>query len=207
MGVSERRLVSSCVVLVLTLAGCSRTADVPTINASMTGVMEPQAEKIWDLVSAAYNDVGDGLIGRKISDADWQKIEAASLALKQRADVIEQAEHIYVADANEPILGSQAVGVKSQSGSAWEAVDASTVQSRIDARPDLFKQKAHVLVAAADTIHRAAQTKDAALLYKAASGMDEVCDGCHEPFWGTDEPPPFPGEHRAIRTQVKRHIS
>jgi hypothetical protein len=21
--------------------------------------------------------------------------------------------------------------------------------------------------------------------------MDAVCDGCHEKFWGTDEPPPF----------------
>ncbi len=182
----------ACAAAVLGLAGCSKKPVAPTINASMTGVMEPQAEKIWDLVSAAYNDVGDGLVGGRISDADWQKIEAASAALRQRADAIEQAEHIYVADANEPILGSQAVGIKSSAGPAWEAVNAKIVQARIDANPALFKQKAHVLVQTAETIHQAAQTRDSALLYKAASGMDEVCDGCHEPFWGTDEPPPFP---------------
>jgi len=176
------------------LGGCSRKDDTPTINASMTQIMEPNAEKIWDIVSTAYNEIGDGLVADKISDADWKKIGEASRALKERAEIIATAKYIRVADANEPILGSQAVGVKGKIGTDWDAVDAKTVQARIDARPDLFKQKARVLVDAADAIGRAAQTRDVALLYKVSSGMDEVCDGCHEPFWGTDEPPP-PATH------------
>lgn len=172
------------------LFGCTHEAEVPTINASMRGVMEPEAEKIWAVTSKAYNDVGDGLVPDKISAADWAAIAESSRKMKAQAEMIATAQHVVVANANEPILGSQAVGTKSNNGPAWDAVGADTVQRRIDARPDLFKQKARDLVDAADAIQRAAQTKDAALLYRISSGLDETCDSCHEPFWGTDEPPP-----------------
>ena len=176
----------------LCLWSCARTVQAPTINATMTGVMEPSADRIWNIVSNAYNDVGDGLIAAKIGDADWKAVAEESTKLKDRAQILATARHIVVADANEPILGSQAAGVKGDIGAAWDAVDANTVQGRVDAKPDLFKQKARDLVDAADAIHRAAQTRDVALLYRISSGLDEVCDGCHEPFWGTDEPPPAP---------------
>jgi len=176
----------------LALSGCAKKEAAPTINASMTDVMEPKAEVIWDTVSKAYNEIGDGLTADKLNADDWKAIAAASSALKTRAEILAKTDHIVVANANEPILGSQAVGIKGQIGPAWDAVNAQTVQSRIDARPDLFKEKARVLIDAADAILRASQTKDVALLYKVASDMDEVCDGCHEPFWGTDEPPAPP---------------
>lgn len=173
----------------LALYGCAHKEAAPTVNASMTGVMEPKAEKIWGIASKAYNDVGDGLVAEKISEDDWKEIGEAGRALKERATLLATAPHIVVANANEPILGSQAVGQKGRLGAAWEAVGAQTIQKRIDANPAGFQAKARVLVDAADGLVRASQTKDAALFYKVASGMDEVCDGCHEPFWGTDEPP------------------
>jgi len=173
----------------LALYGCTHKEETPTINASMRGVMEPGAEKIWAIASKAYNDVGDGLVASKISDADWKAIADASGAMKARAELLANADHVVVAAANEPILGSQAAGTKGPVGAAWDAVDAKVVQARVDAKPDLFKQKMRDLVDAADAMHRASQTKDVALLYKVSSGLDETCDSCHEPFWGTDEPP------------------
>jgi cytochrome c556 len=174
----------------LTLYGCTHKDETPTINATMKGVMEPDAEKIWDIASNAYNDVGDGLVASKISDQDWKTIADSSRRMKENAEILATAQHIVVANANEPILGSQAVGTKSNDGAAWDAVGAATVQKRVDARPDLFKQKARKLFEDADAMYRASQTKDAALLYRISSGLDETCDSCHEPFWGTDEPPP-----------------
>jgi len=177
----------------LMLSGCGeKTASTPTINASMTGVMEPTAQAIWDIVSNAYNANGDALMGTRITDADWSKVREASQKLKDRAALLANAEHIIVAASNEPVLGSQAVGMKGAIGPAWDALGAKQVQARIDAQPALFAQKAHALADAADAINRASLTKDPVLLYQATSGLDEVCDGCHEPFWGTDEPPPFP---------------
>lgn len=183
----------------LLLSGCGKTEPTPTINASMTGVMEPAAQAIWDIVSNAYNDKGDALVPARITDADWKRLATESARLKERASMLAGADRITVATANEPILGSQAVGVKGDLGAAWDAVAAPQVQARIDAQPALFAEKAHDLVDAADAINRAALNRDAMLLYKATSGLDEVCDGCHEPFWGTDEPPPFPHEGKAAR--------
>lgn len=178
----------------LVLAGCGEKtkAPLPTINDSMTKIMEPMAEDIWDTVSKAYNDRGDALDGTKLSEADWKRIADSSAKLKERAELIANAEHLVVAASNEPILGSQAVGTKGNIGADWDAVSAGTIQKRIDAKPELFSQKAKILVDSADQMNRAALTKDTVLLYKVASNLDEVCDGCHEPFWGTDEPPPFP---------------
>lgn len=186
----------------LALYACAKK-EAPTINASMTGIMEPKAEKVWEIVSGAYNDVGDGLVASKISDHQWKEVADATAAMKERAQYLATAPHVVVAKANEPILGSQAVGQKGDIGKDWEAVGAATIQARIDANPDGFRKKAQALVDAADAMNRAAQTRDAALLYKVSSELDEVCDSCHEPFWGTDEPPPFTAKSLAKATGAR----
>ncbi len=178
--------------MLLLLGGCQKKPAAHTINDTMTQVMEPSAEAIWDLMSKAYNDKGDALDAAKLTEADWAKIGAESLKMKERAEELVDADHIEVTAAGVPILGSQAVGQPSPPGADWAAVDAKTVQGRIDAKPALFKEKARVLLDAADQLNKSAATKDVALLYKVGSDLDEVCDGCHEPFWGTDEPPPYP---------------
>jgi hypothetical protein len=187
---------------VLLLCGCGQQAAqnqaaekpaIPTINNTMRQVMEPRAETIWNLVSNAYNDIGDGLVGSKLSDADWSKIGESAREMKERAQIlVDNADHLTVAAANEPILGSQAVGIKGNIGKTWDAASVDQIHAKIAADPKLFAQKAKVLLDSADAMARAAGTHDVALLYKESSNLDEVCDGCHEPFWGTDEPPAFP---------------
>lgn len=183
---------ATAAMALLLLAGCNRQATAPTINTSMTEVMEPTAQTIWDIMSSAYNARGDGLDPARLSDADWQALDKASRALKARADGLALADHLVVVADNQPILGSQAVGIKGDRGTAWDAVSARQIQSRIDAQPALFAQKARALADAAAQITQAADARNAARFYAVASGLDEVCDSCHEPFWGTDEPPPYP---------------
>jgi hypothetical protein len=178
--------------LLLTLGGCQKAEEkaAHTINDSMTKVMEPSAEAIWDTMSKAYNDKGDALDPSKLTEADWKTIADASAKMKARAEEIANAKSHVVAGENEPILGSQAVGTPSPPGPEWQAVDAAHVQKLVDAKPDLFKQKALALVDSMAKINRAAGSKDVAVLYSVGSELDEVCDSCHEPFWGTDVPPP-----------------
>lgn len=182
----------------LVLAGCQKKAEestpaaatTHTINNSMTQVMEPSAEAIWDTMSKAYNDKGDALDPSKLTEADWKTIADASAAMKARTEEIANAKTHVVAAPNEPILGSQAVGTASPPGPEWAAVGAAHVQKLIEAQPALFKQKALALVDSMARINRAAGSKDVVTLYQVGSELDEVCDSCHEPFWGTDEPPP-----------------
>jgi len=173
---------------VLLAAGCGRKPP-PTVNESMTQVMEPQAQTVWDITSRAYNEKGDGLEASKISAADWVKLENAGRQLRDRARELAKARKITVAAPGETIMGASAAppGATKQT---WDAASATQIQALIDANRALFAQHAQAMAEAGDTIAKASQTKDARSLYEVSSNLDEVCDGCHKPFWGTDEPPP-----------------
>ena len=181
--------VASCVLL---LAGCGPKAPTPTVNDSMTKVMAPHTQTIWDITSNAFNAKGDGLDPSKISSADWARLEAAGRALRDRALVLAEAKHVTAAAPGEHIMGQEAAGAASKIGHEWDAANATRVQAMIDANPALFAERARVLADAGDTIVKAVPTRNVSKLYEVSSGMDEVCDGCHQKFWGTDDPPPFP---------------
>lgn len=181
----------------LLLAGCQKkeeaAAPLHTVNDTMAQVLEPSAEAIWGTMSKAYNDKGDALDASKLSEADWKTIADASAKMRDRAhELVDHAREVKVTASGVPVMGEQAVGQVGPAGKDWDAVNAKTIQGRIDAKPDLFVEKAKVLLDSAEKLNRAATSKDVALLYSVGSELDEVCDGCHEPFWGTDQPPPFP---------------
>ncbi len=178
----------------LALWGCGpkAAAPTPTVNESMTQVMAPNAQTIWDITSGAFNDKGDGLAASKISAKDWADLEVAGRQLRDRAQLLAEAHRVTVVGPGEVIMGEHAAGAPSPIGHEWDAASAKQVQAMIDAKPALFAQRAKVLADAGATTIKAAQAKDAAMLYGVSSNLDEVCDGCHQKFWGTDEPPPFP---------------
>ncbi|MBO9579938.1 MAG: cytochrome c [Sphingobium sp.] len=179
----------------LGLTGCQQAEKKAphTINETMALVMEPNAEAIWGMMSKAYNDKGDALDPAKLSNDDWKKIGDASALMNERAqELIDHARDIEVTAKGTPIMGEQAVGQVGPAGKDWDAVNAKTIEGRIRANPDQFVTKARLLLDATARLKQAAASKNVAVLYAVGSEMDEVCDGCHEPFWGTDEPPPFP---------------
>ena len=173
----------------LLLSGCGK-ASTPTINESMTQVMSPQTQTIWDISSRAFNDRGDGLVAEKISPTDWIRLAKAGRQIRDRARLLAQAPHVTVAAPGEIIMGQDAshAGAKH----TWDAASPQQVQALIDAKPALFRQHLAALATAGDTILEAAHRKDVKTVYDVSSQFDETCDGCHQPFWGTDEPPPYP---------------
>ena len=112
--------------------------------------------------------------------------------MRDRAEVLAKAPHVTVVGARETIMGQAAAGAPSPLGHEWDAASPGQVQAWIDAKPALFAEHARTLAKAGDDVVKASQAKDARALYAVSSNLDEVCDGCHKPFWGTDEPPPFP---------------
>ena len=185
-------LASGLAASVLLAAGCSPKAPEPTVNESMTQVMSTQAQTVWDITSDAFNERGDGLVASKISPADWARLAQAGLQLEQRAQVLARAGRVVVASSGETIMGQDASGIRGKLGKDWNAASARQVQRRIDADRALFNQRAWKMADTGATIARAARHRDVRTLYAVSSTLDQVCDGCHEKFWGTDEPPPFP---------------
>jgi hypothetical protein len=193
----KRLGVAAAVLGVLLVAGCGRKAPpppapAPTIHDSMTEVMAPTAQTIWDISSQAFNDRGDGLVGSKISAQDWAKLEDAGRQLGDRARILAAApSKLVVVPPGEQIMGQDAShpGVKGE----WDAASPEQVRRLIQADPAHFAERARNLANVGDTLVKAAQTKDVQTFYKISSHLDEDCDSCHQPFWGTDEPPPFPG--------------
>jgi hypothetical protein len=167
-------------------------AATPTINASMTKVMSIHAQTIWDITSRAFNERGDGLAEEKVSATDWIELGLAGQHLRDRAIVLAEAADIVVAGPGETILGAAYAGRQGAIGRDWDAASAAQVQAKIAANRTLFNQRARTLAEAGDTLVKAARTKDIKALYGVSSNLDEVCDGCHERVWGTDEAPPFP---------------
>jgi hypothetical protein len=172
------------------LAGCAKH-ETSTINASMTQVMEPNAQTIWDAASKAFNEKGDGLEASKISDVDWIRVAKASRLMRDRARYMAKAPtELVIAGPNETVLGQGAshAGAKG----TYDAASVQQIKGLIDGDPKLFAQKATELADAMDSLLKAAHRKDAATYYKVSANLDENCDGCHQPFWGTDETPPPP---------------
>jgi hypothetical protein len=177
-------------------AGMAKTAPqpgkaaTPTVNDSMTHVMAVQAQTIWDISSKAFNAKGDGLDARKLDAGDWKALGEAGRLIKERATLLATAKRVIVAGPAEHIMGEDAAhaGVKK----TWDAASVKQVQALIDAQPKKFAEHAWTLARTGESLEKAARTRDIKTVYKVSAGLDEVCDGCHQPFWGTDEPPPPP---------------
>ena len=173
------------VLAVVALAGgIAASATLPTVNDSMTHVMSVHAQTIWDISSAAFNEKGDGLVAKKITPSGWAKLEESGRMLKERALLMAKAERMIVAGKGEHILGEEAAN-----GGPHDAASVKQIQAMIDKDPKQFVKRAMTLARAGEDLEKAAKARNVRGVYKVSSNLDEVCDGCHEPFWGTDEPP------------------
>jgi hypothetical protein len=168
-------------------AGIASSATMPTVNDSMTHVMAVQAQTIWDISSKAFNEKGNGLVASKLTADDWKMLGEAGRQMKERATLLATAKQVVVANRDEHILGEEAAH-----GGPHDAASVKQIQGWINAKPKEFSQHAWTLVRNGEALEKAAKTRDIKTLYKVSAGLDDVCDGCHEPFWGTDMPPAPP---------------
>ncbi len=180
-------------------AGTAKPAAAPTVNDSMTKVMSVNAQTIWDISSKAFNHRGDGLDARKLTAKDWEQLRDAARLINERATLLAKADTLVVAGPGEHLLGEEAAhgGIKK----TWDAASPKQVQELIEADRKGFNKHAVTLARGMADLERASKTRDVKVLYRVSAGLDEMCDGCHQPFWGTDDPPPPP---KGLRTIVGR---
>ena len=185
-------------VLATTFAVASQSASPPSVNDSMTKVMSTNAQTIWDISSKAFNARGDGLVASKVTAKDWAQLAEAAKAMNARARFLAASPRtLVVAKPDEQVLGEEAshAGVKK----TWDAASRKQIKALIDANPALFTKRANILARATADLVAASKTRNVKVLYRVSSNLDEYCDGCHQPFWGTDDPPPVTEMVREMR--------
>ena len=106
------------------LAACGPKAPQPTVHASMTEVIAPQAQTIWDITNRAYNDTGDGLDPAKISASDWTQLQQAGRQIRERALLMAKEKKLVAAAP-----GVKAVTITTRAPSAF-AIDAACATAR-----------------------------------------------------------------------------
>lgn len=168
-----RRL--ACAVLAggLLLAAEGMTQKpVPTVHESMTDVIAPQANVLWEVSNGALDDDGNPDASR-MKPAQWDQIAAAGQRMHEMAVALATADRLVVA----------APGAKIDGEDGPEGTSAAQVQGFIDADHAAFVEHARALAAAAETFVTAAKAKDAAKLGEVAGTLDQVCEACHIQFW------------------------
>ncbi|MEI9890721.1 MAG: hypothetical protein WDN45_09140 [Caulobacteraceae bacterium] len=164
----------------------------------MTKVMSVHAQTIWDISSHAFNARGDGLLASKVSAKDWSQLADAGRQMRARALLLAQdPKSLIVTGPEEHVLGEDAAHAGKKG--TWDAASPRQIKALIEANPALFKKRAMILATAAGDLEKASRARDVRVLYRVSSNLDEYCDGCHQPFWGTDEPPPVSA---AVRKQA-----
>jgi hypothetical protein len=178
---------AGALTVVALAAGIASSATMPSVNDSMTHVMAVHAQTIWDTSSKAFNAKGDGLVAKKLNADDWKNLAEAGRQLKERALLLAKADHVVVAVPGEHILGEE-----SAHGGPHDAASVKQIQAFIDHDRKQFSKRAMTLAEAGENLEKAAKARNIRGVYKVSSNLDDVCDGCHEPFWGTDMPPAPP---------------
>jgi hypothetical protein len=190
-------------VMAASAALAAQPVSLPTINDSMTKVLSVNAQTIWDISSHAFNKRGDGLVATKVTAKDWEQVAEAGRQMQERGLLLAKTPHaLVVAGPGEQVMGQEAAhgGAKGK----WDAASPKQIKALIDANPALFTKRATILATAGADLVKASRTRDIKTLYRVSSGLDDVCDGCHQPFWGTDEPPPLSKAVAASLPTLKR---
>ena len=157
----------------LALVAAAQAADSPVfLYPLMKVTVAPQAQILWDVGNAAYDDNGNVNVA-KMTTADWAKLSGAAQAMKAAA--------LSLADA--PKVAVAAPGTKLQDEGSPGVATAAQIQRFIDADPKDFAAHARALADVSDGFLEASRTRNGQTLADASARLDEVCEACHVKYW------------------------
>lgn len=147
-------------------------SSISTVHDAMVQIIIPRSSAIWELAGGLYDDNGN-IDSRKLTDAQWQQLMDAAIAIREGSRALVSGETIKVA----------AEGIKIQSEGAPGAWGASEVQSAIDANIQGFKEETLKMAAVADELAAAADARDGKKTDEASVRLTDACGACHAKFW------------------------
>ena len=150
----------------------AKVAPTPTLHEMMTQKVDLEADKIWGIGNAAIDDDAS-LNAAKMTDANWQELQAASERMAANAKQL---------GALNPVVVTRP-GVRISDEGTPGAPSPASIQGHIAHDPEVYKSLADALMMHAVNLADAAKTKDAAKAGHLLNGLDGVCETCHLEFW------------------------
>jgi len=146
-------------------------ADKVNVQLAMANKVNPEGLALWDVTNNAMDD--DGYLDpKKLTAEKWAQLLEIGQSLEQTGKMM--------ASGKEFIAAAPGTKLQDESPNSFSAAD---VQRFIDAKPDLFREKAQVLSKTGTEVIAAAKTHDVKKLDEIANSLDGVCESCHQNFW------------------------
>jgi hypothetical protein len=145
---------------------------VNSIQDIMEGIIAPSADVLFDAVATDITSAGV-VEKRPRTDDDWEKVEAAAIALVEGPNMIKMPGR-RAARPGEP--------TKSEGPDAPE-LSPEEIQKKIDADRAKFIRYANELQDQAIKALDIVRKKDAEGLFNIGEDIDQACEGCHLEYW------------------------
>jgi hypothetical protein len=145
---------------------------VNSIQDIMEGIIAPSADVLFDAVATDITAQGVNE-KRPKTDDDWEKVEAAAIALVEGPNMIKM-----------PGRRVSRPGEKTKSeGPDAPELSADEIQAKINADRAKFIRYANELQNQAIKALDIVRKKDAEGLFNIGEDIDEACEGCHLEYW------------------------
>jgi len=164
------------------LAGCSQKPAAPpqpdfrptsTIKDIMHGMVEPNADFLWNSVSAVSGEKG---VEEKApqTDEDWADVRNHAVALLESTNLI-------------LIPGRKIARPGEKTEESKEELTPEQIQVLVDKDPQARTTLAHGLHDATAVAMKAIESKNTQGVLDAGDGIDKACENCHLKYWYPNE--------------------
>jgi len=164
--------------LMLAVAVAAQAADAPkaVLQTVMLTKVNPQGLALWDITNNAMNDAGE-LDAKKMTAAKWARLAEIGKALEDGGQQLATSKGVIAAPP----------GARLQDDNPTGPSKSITIQGYLNAKPDLFRQRAKALQDLGAKTVVTAGKKDLKALNQISDELDGVCEACHKDFWYPDQ--------------------
>jgi cytochrome c556 len=160
-------------------AAVADAAPVGTIKDVMKGIVDPNADEIWEAVSTDSTEKGVIEHSPK-TDEDWSKVEGHALTLAEAAELL--------LNPRRPVARPEQATTTSQPGAP--ELNPKQIGEKIESNRAEWARHAKDLQAAALKAIDAARAHDKDALLNVGETIDNACENCHLVYWYPDQQVP-----------------
>ena len=175
--------------VMLVLGGCKgagpQYAPTATIRDLMDSIVDPNADFLWESVSATYTAKGsDEKMPR--TDEEWAEVRRHAIAL------VESTNLLLVPDRRVAKPGEKADNPEFET-------DPQEIEAMISRDRATFETRVRALRDAAMKTLAAIESRNVSALGDSGDELDMACEACHEIYWYKKEEVPGRGAVGSIR--------